>query len=83
MTLSVSRRVIIGLLVDRGTKNLGALELQVIDFRVVCSEGCGNMARRIVRWRDANGQTIRQRELCLLHSAEAERHARKVGLEIL
>jgi hypothetical protein len=78
-----SGKVIIGLLMDHGSKNLGALEFRVIDFRAVCSEGCGNMARRIVRWLDAQGQTLRQRELCLLHCADAEKRARKVGFEIL
>ena len=67
---------------DEESQNPNSLELREIDFRAVCSEGCGNIARKLVRWLDAEGQTIQQRELCLLHSADAERRARKVGIEI-
>ena len=59
-----------------------ALKFRAIDFRVRCAEGCGYMARRVVHWLDAEEKTIQQRELCLLHSADAEKRARKVGVEI-
>jgi hypothetical protein len=50
-----------------------ALELITIGYRAPCSEHCGNLARILARKVDRQGRPLGQRELCLLHTVEAEK----------
>ena len=59
-----------------------ALEPLAIRFGAKCAEKCGNVARIIARTVDKQGRRLAQRELCLLHTVEAEKKARAQGLMI-
>ena len=59
-----------------------ALELLTLGYRARCSEKCGDQARTIARTMDNQGRPLRQRELCLLHTVEAEKAARARGITI-
>jgi hypothetical protein len=59
-----------------------ALELLTIGYRARCCENCGNVARTIARTTDNQGRPLGQRELCLLHTVQAEKQAKAQGLTV-